>query len=196
MQCKRPCLDERGRIDHPDRLGALAERCSGQCDLRSYQGGPALVCAHLDGAELAGKGIRGNVIAPAQFETPILEGQFGENTDAMKQRFTTMIPMGRIGKPEEIASAAVFLASAVRAGIVRGDKVYQGLPFRRIGPPLKCPLYFAVGMEEGLDGIADMLPELSGSDGFRSQSKNRPANLSSQKEALKMFRHPQRISFS
>ena len=29
----------------------------------------------------------------------------------MKDRFKTMIPMGRMGRPEEIASAAVFLAS-------------------------------------------------------------------------------------
>ena len=29
----------------------------------------------------------------------------------MREKFKTMIPMGRIGKPEEIASAAVFLAS-------------------------------------------------------------------------------------
>ena len=63
-------------------------------------------------AELASKGIRANVISPGPVETPILEGQFGENTDAMKERFKTMIPIGRMGKPEEIASAAVFLASA------------------------------------------------------------------------------------
>jgi NAD(P)-dependent dehydrogenase (short-subunit alcohol dehydrogenase family) len=62
-------------------------------------------------ADLSGKGIRANVISPGPVETPILKGQFGENTDAMKERFKTMIPMGRIGKPEEIASAAVFLAS-------------------------------------------------------------------------------------
>ena len=29
----------------------------------------------------------------------------------MKERFKAMVPMGRIGQPEEIASAAVFLAS-------------------------------------------------------------------------------------
>jgi NAD(P)-dependent dehydrogenase (short-subunit alcohol dehydrogenase family) len=62
-------------------------------------------------AELAGKGIRANVISPGPVETPILKGQFAENTDAMKEQFKTMIPMRRIGKPEEIASAAVFLAS-------------------------------------------------------------------------------------
>lgn len=62
-------------------------------------------------AEFAGKGIRANMISPGPTETPILEGQFGANTDAMKERFKTMIPMGRMGKPEEIASAVVFLAS-------------------------------------------------------------------------------------
>ena len=62
-------------------------------------------------AEFAGKGIRANMLSPGPTETPILKGQFGENTDAMKERFKTMIPMGRMGKPEEIASAAVFLAS-------------------------------------------------------------------------------------
>ena len=62
-------------------------------------------------AEFAGKGIRANMLSPGPTETPILEGQFGPNTDAMKERFKTMIPMGRMGQPEEIAAAAVFLAS-------------------------------------------------------------------------------------
>jgi len=62
-------------------------------------------------AEFAAKGIRTNVISPGPIDTPIIKGQFGENTDAMKERFRTMVPMGRMGKPEEIASAAVFLAS-------------------------------------------------------------------------------------
>jgi NAD(P)-dependent dehydrogenase (short-subunit alcohol dehydrogenase family) len=62
-------------------------------------------------AELAGKGIRANMLSPGPTETPILKGQFGENTDAMKERFKTMIPMGRMGKPEDIAAAALFLAS-------------------------------------------------------------------------------------
>jgi NAD(P)-dependent dehydrogenase (short-subunit alcohol dehydrogenase family) len=62
-------------------------------------------------AEFAVKGIRANMISPGPIETPILEGQFGANTDAMRETFKTTVPMGRIGKPEEIASAAVFLAS-------------------------------------------------------------------------------------
>jgi len=51
------------------------------------------------------------MISPGPVETPILEGQFGENTDAMREQFKTMIPMRRLGRPEEIAAAAVFLAS-------------------------------------------------------------------------------------
>jgi NAD(P)-dependent dehydrogenase (short-subunit alcohol dehydrogenase family) len=62
-------------------------------------------------AEFASKGIRANMISPGPTETPILEGQFGANTDAIKERFKATIPMGHMGKPEEIASAAVFLAS-------------------------------------------------------------------------------------
>src|ERR1700747_2709925 len=57
-------------------------------------------------AEFAGKGIRTNIISPGPVETPILKGQFGENTDAMKEQFRAMIPMGRLGRPEEIAAAA------------------------------------------------------------------------------------------
>ena len=77
-------------------------------------------------AELASKGIRANVISPGPVETPILEGQFGENTDAVKERFKAMVPMGRIGKPEEIASAAVFLASEESSYITGIDLPVDG----------------------------------------------------------------------
>src|ERR1700726_4297846 len=62
-------------------------------------------------AEFAGKGIRANMVSPGPIETPLLEAQFGPNTGAMKDRFIAMTPMQRIGRPEEIASAVLFLAS-------------------------------------------------------------------------------------
>jgi len=62
-------------------------------------------------AEFAAKGIRANVVSPGPVETPILEGQFGANADAMREQFKSMTPMRRIGRPEEIAAAVLFLAS-------------------------------------------------------------------------------------
>ena len=77
-------------------------------------------------ADYAGKGIRANMISPGPTETPILKGQFGESTDAVKERFKTTIPMGRMGKPEEIASAAVFLASDESSYITGVDLQVDG----------------------------------------------------------------------
>jgi NAD(P)-dependent dehydrogenase (short-subunit alcohol dehydrogenase family) len=63
--------------------------------------------------EFASRGIRANVISPGPIETPMIEGQLPtkEANDAMRQQLTALIPLGRIGRPEEVASAALFLAS-------------------------------------------------------------------------------------
>src|ERR1700752_4317828 len=55
-------------------------------------------------AECAGKGIRSNMVSTGPIETPLPDAQFGVNVDAMKDQFKAMTPMGRIGRPEEIAS--------------------------------------------------------------------------------------------
>ena len=57
-------------------------------------------------AELKGK-IRVNVISPGTIDTAIFDGAPQE----MKNGFVSIIPMGRMGNPDEIASAALFLAS-------------------------------------------------------------------------------------
>jgi len=58
-------------------------------------------------AELKGK-IRVNVISPGTIDTAMLAAAA---TQEMKDGFVSIIPMGRIGKPREIATAALFLAS-------------------------------------------------------------------------------------
>lgn len=58
-------------------------------------------------AEWGARGIRTNGIAPAQVETPMIAEQVGE----MRRRREERIPMGRYGKPREIADAVAFLAS-------------------------------------------------------------------------------------
>jgi NAD(P)-dependent dehydrogenase (short-subunit alcohol dehydrogenase family) len=57
-------------------------------------------------AELKGR-IRVNVISPGTIDTAIFDGTPQE----LKDDFVSIIPMGRIGQPQEIAAAALFLAS-------------------------------------------------------------------------------------
>jgi NAD(P)-dependent dehydrogenase (short-subunit alcohol dehydrogenase family) len=63
--------------------------------------------------ELKDRGIRVNTLSPGATETPIIDGQFTskEQADAAKASFAAATPMGRIGRPEELAAAALFLAS-------------------------------------------------------------------------------------
>jgi NAD(P)-dependent dehydrogenase (short-subunit alcohol dehydrogenase family) len=57
--------------------------------------------------ELARKGITVNAVAPGFIDTDMVSGM---SEDALNQ-VKAMTPMGRLGKPEEIADAVVFLAS-------------------------------------------------------------------------------------
>lgn len=59
------------------------------------------------GKDVAGTGVLVNCIAPAVIETPILTGLSQEHIGYMVER----IPLGRMGKPEEVASLVCFLAS-------------------------------------------------------------------------------------
>jgi NAD(P)-dependent dehydrogenase (short-subunit alcohol dehydrogenase family) len=63
--------------------------------------------------ELAGAGVRVNAVSPGPTETP-LYGKFGlspEVVQGFSQGLIERIPLKRFGKPEEIAKAALFLAS-------------------------------------------------------------------------------------
>ena len=57
--------------------------------------------------ELGPKGIRVNAVAPGFIETPIL----GTIPDKVMQHMRDQVPLGRMGRPEEIASVYAFLAS-------------------------------------------------------------------------------------
>ena len=65
--------------------------------------------------EFAKEGIRANCVCPGLIRTPMLEKLAGgaENVDSL----AGMEPVGRIGKPEDIADAVIFLCSADAAFI-------------------------------------------------------------------------------
>jgi NAD(P)-dependent dehydrogenase (short-subunit alcohol dehydrogenase family) len=64
-------------------------------------------------AELKGRSIRVNAISPGTIDTPGIDGLVPdqEQADQLKSYMASTIPMGRIGRPDEVASAVLFLAS-------------------------------------------------------------------------------------
>lgn len=63
--------------------------------------------------ELKGRGVRVNTVAPGAIDTPGVDIAIGdENAVAVKAELAAGVPIGRRGRPEEVAAAVAFLASA------------------------------------------------------------------------------------
>jgi len=79
-------------------------------------------------AELKGRKIRVNNLSPGATDTPIIDGQFKtkEEAEGVKKHFSEIITLGRLGRPEELASAAFFLASDESSYITGADLVVDG----------------------------------------------------------------------
>ena len=79
-------------------------------------------------ADFITRGIRCNAICPGTVETPSLAGRLAAAEDPVAARtaFIARQPMGRFGRPEEIASLAVYLASAESAFTTGAVHVIDG----------------------------------------------------------------------
>ena len=73
--------------------------------------GAAIVTSRSMAVELAPDRIRVNVINPVAGETGLLAEFMGGDTPELRAKFVATIPLGRLSRPSDIASAAVFLAS-------------------------------------------------------------------------------------
>jgi gluconate 5-dehydrogenase len=79
---------------------------------RGYEAGKAALAAFTRAvaADWAPYGVNVNAIAPGVFLTDPNRRWFDESPE-LKQTIVSMVPMGRLGKPHEIAPLALYLAS-------------------------------------------------------------------------------------
>src|SRR5262249_4317686 len=94
-----------GSIFGSKRTGAGSVYRAGKAAVRSF--------ARCWTTDLKRRRIRVNVISPGPIETPIFHkaGLTREQIDEFKASQVAAVPMGRMGTPDEVANAAVFLAS-------------------------------------------------------------------------------------
>jgi NAD(P)-dependent dehydrogenase (short-subunit alcohol dehydrogenase family) len=74
------------------------------------------------------EGIRINCLCPGPVTTQLLEDVFASSDDpqGLRQRFEAATVLGRLGRPEDVAAAAVFLASDDSAFMAGADLVVDG----------------------------------------------------------------------
>ncbi|WP_105957104.1 glucose-1-dehydrogenase [Apilactobacillus quenuiae] len=89
-------------------------------DYSASKGGSKLLTETV-AKEYANKNIRVNAIAPGAINTPINAKKFADPKTYAET--AELVPMGRIGKPEEIAAAAAWLASN-ESSYVTGDTIF------------------------------------------------------------------------
>lgn len=88
--------------------------------LRSY--------ARTWAAEFRDRGIRVNTLSPGVTDTPMLDSQVSnaEERDALVNMYLKMIPIGRLARVDEMANAALFLASDQSSYMTGADLMDDG----------------------------------------------------------------------
>lgn len=102
----------------------------GVADYTTYSASKAAVrsFARTWAAELKVRGIRVNAISPGSIDTPSIDGMSPtkEIAEATRAQMATDSPLGRIGHPDEIANAALFLASDEASYTTGADLTVDG----------------------------------------------------------------------
>lgn len=101
-------------------LPAFTVYAASKAAVRSFARGWAM--------ELKDRKIRVNAVSPGPIETPALEkaGLTPEQAQQAAEQFVTQVPLGRRGKPEEVAAAVLFLASDESSYVTGIDLAVDG----------------------------------------------------------------------
>lgn len=118
-----------GKVMRDQKRGAIVNLSSVR-GIRGYTGGNTGYCATKGAVELITKAlalewaphnIRVNALGPALVITPGTK-HIAENPELAK-KYAAAVPLGRIGMPEDMAGAVIFLVSDA-AGFVTGQTIY------------------------------------------------------------------------
>jgi NAD(P)-dependent dehydrogenase (short-subunit alcohol dehydrogenase family) len=127
VQQALPLLRKGSSIVLTGSIGALKGIPTGSVYAASKAGLRAL--GRCFAAELVGRGIRVNVVSPGPTETPIIGRTAGlppQAIPALREQMIRNTPMHRMGTPEEVAAAVLFLASAESAFVTGIDFLVDG----------------------------------------------------------------------
>ena len=113
MHCVLPGMVERGGgkvVNIASDAGRVGS--SGEAPYSACKGGLIAITKTL-ARELASKNIRLNVVCPGLTETAMLESfmQGAGNPDKLREAYRRAIPVGRLGKPDDLPGAVAFFAS-------------------------------------------------------------------------------------
>ncbi|HEV2546304.1 MAG TPA: glucose 1-dehydrogenase [Stellaceae bacterium] len=99
-----------------------AAYCASKGGVRLLTKSVALHCAHRR------NGVRCNSIHPVYTDTPMVEQMLAESRqpEKMLEAMKAMIPLGRLGTPEELAAMAVYLASDEARFVTGAEFVFDG----------------------------------------------------------------------
>lgn len=72
-------------------------------------------------------GVRSNVICPGTIDSPALAAKREDEwSDELRDRFLSQYPVGRFGRPDEVADAALFLASDLSTYVTGTELIVDG----------------------------------------------------------------------
>jgi NAD(P)-dependent dehydrogenase (short-subunit alcohol dehydrogenase family) len=98
-----------GSVINTASFVAVMGAATSQISYTASKGGVLALTREL-GVEFARRGVRVNALCPGPVDTPLLQELFAKDP-ARAARRLIHVPMGRFGKPSEIANGVLFLAS-------------------------------------------------------------------------------------